>query len=86
MGEATNDRQAAVRAADLGARLPRTAGTAGLTVTTIRPVATAEAKRCHVVWSSGVAEALDWKNWPPPAMAEWDCYLNCTAPAPRRVP
>ena len=38
-----NDRQAAVRAADLGARLPRTAGTAGV-IDTIRPVATDEAK------------------------------------------
>jgi hypothetical protein len=42
--EATNDRQGAVRAADLGARLPRTTGIAGLTETTIRPDATGEAK------------------------------------------
>jgi hypothetical protein len=44
LAEATNDRQDAVRAVDLAARLPRTAGTAGLTGTTIRPDAPAEAK------------------------------------------
>jgi hypothetical protein len=44
LAEATKDRQGAVRAVDLTARLPRTAGTAGLTGTTIRPDATAEAR------------------------------------------
>jgi hypothetical protein len=42
--EATNDRQGAIRAADLGAGLPRTAGTTGLIGSTSRAVATGEAK------------------------------------------